>query len=185
MQQAAVIDQHFIACYACFAGLLLSSLALHMAAPAQRLVPEALTFASTLLATAVPPPATAVAQSQQWLLPAGGWSVLSTPTPALSPTQVLQSPSEDTTLGADSFRGSLLQAALSVVDRAADVFAKLASFPELFASAVGTLSVLRHTKGLPEVWQNPQFGIISTHIVLHHMPDCFTCCLVCLLLVST
>lgn len=146
-----MIDQHFNIRYSCSVGLLLSSLALHMAAPAQRLVPEALTFASVLLTTAVPPPATAVAQAQQWLLLAGGWSALSTPTPALSLTQVLQSPSDNATLGADAFRGSLLQAAVGVVDRAADVFAQLASFPELFASSIGTLSVLRHTKSMPEV----------------------------------
>ena len=168
MQDVVVIDQHCSMCYACSAGLLLSSLALHMAAPAQRLIPEALTFASTLLATAAPTPATAAAQGQQWLLPAGGWSGLASTTPALSLAQVLHSSSEDATLVADSFRGSLLQAALAVVHRAADVFAQLASFPELFASAVGTLSALRHTKGLPEVCQNPQFGIMSTHIVLHH-----------------
>lgn len=122
-----------------------------MAAPAQRLVPEALTFASTLLATVFPTPATAVAKSQQWLLPAGRWSVLTTPTPPLSLAQVLQSPSEDAALGADTFKGSLLQAALGVVRRAADVFAQLASFPELFASAISTLNVLCHTKGLPQV----------------------------------
>ena len=80
--------------------------------------------------------------------------MVTTPTLALSLAQVLQSSSEDAALGADSFRGSLLQAALGVVDQAADVFAQLASFPELFASAVSTLSVLCHTKGLPEVWQN-------------------------------
>lgn len=122
-----------------------------MAAPAQRLVPEALTFASTLLATAAPPPATAATHAQQWLLPSGGWLLLSTPTPALILAQVLQSPSDDATFAPDSFRASLLQAAVGVVARAADVFAQLASFPELFASAAGTLTVLRDTKGLPEV----------------------------------
>ena len=122
-----------------------------MAAPAHRFVPEALTFASTLLATAAPPPTTPVAQAQHWLLPGGGWASLSAPTSALNLVQILQSPPDSASFAADSFRGSLLQAALGVVDRAADVFAKLASFPELFASASGTLSVLRNGKGLPEV----------------------------------
>lgn len=126
-----------------------------MAASAQRFIPEALTFASTLLATALPPPATAVAQTQQRLLPAGTWAVLSAPVPALSLVQVLQSPADNDAFAADSFRGSLLQATLGVVDQAADVFAHLPSFPELFASAANTLGVLRHTKGLPEVWQQP------------------------------
>lgn len=152
-QQAAVACYQLKPCYACCAGLWLCSLALQMAASAQRLIPEALTFASTLLATALPTPATAVAQAQQWLLPVDSWAGLSTPVPALSLVQVLQSPSDHAAFAADSFSGSLLQAALGVVDRAADVFAQLPSFPELFASAASTLGVLRHTKGLPQVWQ--------------------------------
>lgn len=130
-----------------------------MAAPAQRFVPEALTLASALLATAAPPPSTAVAQAQQWLLPDGGWSSLSSPTPALELVQVLQSLPDAAAFAEDSFRGSLLQAALGVVDRAADVFAKLVSFPELFASAVGILGVLHSTKGLPEVGRNHQLTV--------------------------
>lgn len=162
-----LIGQHSKTCCACFAGLLLSSLALHMAAPAQRFVPEALTFASTLLATAAPLPATAVAQAQHWLVPGDDWSSLSAPTPALNLVQVLQSPPDDAAFAADSFRGSLLQAALGVVDRAADVFARLPSFSELFASASGTLSVLRNRKGMPEVGQNPSVGVAQGHFALH------------------
>lgn len=130
-----------------------------MAAPAQRFVPEALTFASALLATAAPSPATAVTQAQHWLLPDGGWSSLSAPTPALNMVQVLQSLPDAAAFAEDSFRGSLLQAALGAVHRAADVFANLVSFPELFASAIGTLGILRNPTGLPEVGQNHQLAV--------------------------
>ncbi len=133
------------------AGLLLSSFALHMAAPGQRLVPEPLTFASALLSTAMPQPATAVAHTQQWLLPSEGWASLSGATPPLNRAEVLQSSSEDARFQLDSFRGSLFQAALGVVSRASEVFAKLVSFPELFAPAAQALDGLRIAEGLPQV----------------------------------
>ena len=133
------------------AGLLLSSFALQMAAPGQRLVPEPLTFASALLSTAVSQPATAMAHTQQWLLPSEGWASLSGATPSLSLAEVLQSSSDDARFQLDSFRGSLLQAALGVVSRAAEVFAKLVSFPELFAPAVQALDGLRTAKDLSQV----------------------------------
>ena len=133
------------------AGLLLSSFALHMAAPGQRLVPEPLTFASALLSTAVPQPATAVAHTQQWLLPSETWASLSGATPPLNLAEVLQSSSDDARFQLDSFTGSLLQAALGVVSRASEVFAKLVSFPELFAPAMQALAGLRTAKDLPQV----------------------------------
>ena len=133
----------------CFAGLLLSGLALHMAAPAQRLVPEALTFASTLLATAVPQPATAGDHPQQWLLPSGT-QYLPAP-PSLSLVQILQSMPTNAAFATDGFRGSLLQSTVGIIGRAADVFALLTSFPELFASAIRSLRLLSSTMGLPEV----------------------------------
>ena len=126
-----------------------------MAAPAQRLVPEALTFASALLATAIPPPATTVEPSQQWARLSGSWSSLPASTPALSLVQVLQSPSDDSFFATDAFKASLLLATLGVVSRAADVFAKLPSLPELFAPALATLKVLSSTKGLPQVSIGP------------------------------
>ncbi len=122
-----------------------------MAAPGQRLVPEPLTFASALLSTAVPQPATAVAHTQQWLLPSEGWASLSGATPPLNLAEVLQSSSDDARFQLDSFRGSLLQAALGVVSRASEVFAKLLSFPELFAPAVQALDGLGTAKDLPQV----------------------------------
>ncbi len=133
------------------AGLLLSSLALHMAAPAQRLVPEPLTFASSLLSTALPLPATAVDQTRRWLLPTGGWASLSGPTPPLSLTEVLESSSDNVMFQADVFGISLLQAAIGVVSRACEVFAHLPSFPELFAPALEALTALNDLQGLPQV----------------------------------
>lgn len=134
-----------------FAGLLLSSLALHMAAPAQRLVSEPLTFAATLLSTAVQLPATAVDCRQQWLLPSGGWASLPDSTLPLHLAEVLQASPNDAMFEADSFRGSLLLAALGVVGRASDVFSHLVSYPELFVPAQEALSVLINTQGLPQV----------------------------------
>ena len=138
-----------------------------MAAPAQRLVPEALTFASALLATAIPLPATSVEPPQQWVRPSGSWSALPASIPALSLVQVLQSPPDDSYFATDACRGSLLLAALGVVSRAADVFANLQSLPELFAPAMATLKVLCSTKGLPQVSINPQLlasGAIAVHV---------------------
>ena len=122
-----------------------------MATPGQRLVPEPLTFASALLSTAAPRSATAVAHAQQWLLPSEGWASLSGATPPLKLAEVLQSSSDDARFQPDSLRGSLLQAALGVVSRASEVFAKLVSFPELFAPAAQALNGLATTKGLPQV----------------------------------
>ncbi|DBA90017.1 TPA: hypothetical protein ACH3X2_004286 [Trebouxia sp. C0005] len=141
-------------------GLLLSSLALHMAAPGGRLVPEPLTFASALLSTAMPQPATAVAHTQQWLLPSEGWASLSGAAPPLNLAEVLQSSSDDVRFQPDSFRGSLLQAALGVVSRASEVFAKLLSFPELFAPAAQALNGLGTAEDLP---QDLQEAVLQLH----------------------
>ena len=138
-------------CCARFAGLLLSSLALHMAAPGQRFVPEPLTFATTLLSTALPQPATAVNRTQQWLLPPEGWASLPEVTPPLNLAEVLQSPSDDAMFQTAAITGSLLSAAVGVVSRAAEVFAKLVSFPELFARAVRALEGLPSSEGFPQV----------------------------------
>ena len=150
--------------------MLLSSLALHMAAPGQRLVPEPLTFASTLLASALPPPATAVDPAQRWLSPASSWSSSSEPTAPLSMTHVLQSSAADALFQADSFKVSLLQAALGVVSRAAEVFAGLGSIPELFAPALKTLTELQQVKHLPRV-SHTQFAecacVCNRHLCCH------------------
>ena len=49
-------------------------------------------------------------------------------------------------------RAGLLQAALGVVDRASAVFAKMASYSELFAPAIQALTGLSQTIGLPQVF---------------------------------
>ena len=140
-------------CCARFAGLLLSSLTLHMAAPGQRFVPEPLTFATTLLSTALPQPATAVDRTQQWLMPRKGWASLPEVTPPLNLAEVLQSSSDDAICQTAAVTGSLLSAAVGVVSRAAEVFAKLVSFPELFAPAVRALEGLPSCEGFPQVTQ--------------------------------
>lgn len=154
------------------AGLLLSSLALHMAAPGGRLVPEPLTFASALLSTAMPQPATAVAHTQQWLLPSEGWASLSGAAPPLNLAEVLQSSSDDVRFQPDSFRGSLLQAALGVVSRASEVFAKLLSFPELFAPAAQALNGLGTAEDLPQVSHSFEAAVCPSLMLLHVMHVC-------------
>ena len=140
------------------AGLIISCIALRMAAPAQRLLPEPLTFATTLLFSALPasipvPPNHRC--DQQWLLPERGWSAMATGSPSLSFTDTLQranaSAQEQAAWQSDAARAGLLLAALGAVDRASTVFAKLISFPELFAPAVEALTKFSQASGMPQV----------------------------------
>ena len=160
-------------CCACFAGLLLSSLALHMAAAGQRLVPEPLTFAITLLFSALSSPGRAVeSNTQQWLLPVGGWSALSQPTPPLNLPVVLGSSPDDALFQTDSFRGSLLQAALGVISRASQVFSQLVSFPELFGPAVEALASFEGEEALPLVSPAKDRSIFQQALVCLSVNNC-------------
>ena len=142
-------------------GLLLSCLALRMAAPAQRLVPEPLTFATALLFSALPghrqlhSSHSSQQQSQQWLLPAEGWAAVPAGTQQLSLTEVLQranaSAEAQTEWQSAQAKAGLLQVAVGVVDRASVVFTHLASFAELFAPAVQALTTLMQAVTLPQV----------------------------------
>ena len=138
-------------------GLLLSCLALRMAAPAQRLVPEPLTFATALLFSALPGHCqlhsshSSQQQSQQWLLPAEGWAAVPAGTQQLSLTEVLQRANASAEWQSAEAKAGLLQAAVGVVDRASLVFTHLASFAELFAPAVQALTALMQAVTLPQV----------------------------------
>ncbi|KAK9815549.1 hypothetical protein WJX72_005610 [[Myrmecia] bisecta] len=102
-------------------GLFLSSLALHMAAPAKRLVPEPLTFAVSLLSSAIPQPATSAAARD----------------------------ADKAAFETLEFRASALMAAVGVVRRAAEVFGHVAAAPELFAAAERRLAQLSTVEHLP------------------------------------
>ena len=128
-----------------------------MAAPAQRLVPEPLAFATTLLFSALPGHCHVHSShsSQQWLLPAEGWAAVPVGTHQLSLTEVLQranAPAEaQTEWQSAETKAGLLQATVGVVQRASVVFAHLASYAELFAPAVQALMAIVQAVGLPQV----------------------------------
>lgn len=129
-----------------------------MAAPAQRLVPEPLTFATALLFSALPshPQVQSNHSSeQQWLLPPEGWAAVPAGIHQLGLHEVLQranaSVKNQAAWQSAAARAGLLQAALGVVDRASAVFAKMASYSELFTPAIQALTVLSQTNGLPQV----------------------------------
>ena len=162
------------AAQACFAA----SLALHLAAPAQRLAPEALMFAVRVLRCAMPneaavagsasarnpapEPDPAAPPAPQWLLPAGGWSRadlgLRHRVLPLEVGAALGTAPGDAYFGSDAFRASALAAAMALPARAAQVFGKAAALPELLAPAARALRALG-AAGLPQVGCVPKLRL--------------------------
>ena len=145
------------------AGLFAASLSLHIAAPAQRLAPEALAFAVRALRCAMPDPNPNAAPepdpagappAPKWLLPAGGWARADLgPQGGVSPLEVgtaLGGTPDDAYFGSDGFRASALAAAMALPVRAAQVFGRAAALPELLAPAAKALRALG-AAGLPQV----------------------------------
>lgn len=143
-------------------GLFLSSLALHMAAPASRYVPEPLNFAVQLLQSA-----TAVSSKAGSEQPTAAFSA-SDPTAkwlALEPSReadameikplelsaVLTKPADDAYFGSPDFKLSALAAAMGVVRRTAELFAGTSALPEILSHAQRALEDLGSAEGLPKV----------------------------------
>ena len=141
---------------------------LHLAAPARRLAPEALTFAVRLLHCAAPgapaPPAGGAVEpdpagppsDRKWLLPEGGWQRAGQGAgAAVAPLDVrvtlggAPGGAENAYFGSDAFRASALAAALGLSRRAAEVFGGAPALPELLAPAAAALRALGGA-GLPQ-----------------------------------
>lgn len=157
------------------AGLFAASLALHLAAPAQRLAPEALTYAVRVLRCATPDapaaagpasarnpapdPHPAAPPAPKWLLPAGGWGRANLGSGCgVMPLEVgaaLGAAPGDAYFGSDAFCASALAAAMALPVRAAQVFGKAAALPELLAPAARALRALG-AAGLPQVSSVPE-----------------------------
>ncbi len=142
-------------------GLFLSSLALHMAAPASRYVPEPLNFAVQLLRSAAAPgkassepPAAAFSASDpsaRWLaLGPRKWSAANEIQP-LELSAVLTKPADDAYFSSPEFKASALAAAIGVVRRTTELFTGASALPEMLAPAQSALEDLCSAEGLPKV----------------------------------
>ena len=132
------------------AGLFLSSLALHMSASASRLMPEPLLFALALLQSFCNQCTGKIAQPR-------GWSVELVPEARdLKAAEVKSLTFGSGKAGPASFSVSVVNAAVGLLDRAAEVYSDLPSFPEVFAPVFTLLKELGHFKSdLPQVISIP------------------------------
>ena len=176
------------------AGLFLASLALHMAAPAGRFMPEPLAFAIRLLRSALGPgnaspdgaaegPAAAyIHPSARLHLGRDNNSKASGSRAArkeaaqagevqpLRMSAVLAGGAGDACFGTREFRAGALGAAIGVVVRAAEVFGGVPALPEVLAPARAALEALGAEEGLPEVCP-----IQSETAWAHHTSRCYKC----------
>lgn len=168
------------------AGLFAASLALHLAAPAQRLAPEALTFAVRVLRCAAPNepamaspasaripapgPDPAAPPAPKWLLPAGGWGRadlgLGRGVAPLEVGAAVGTAPGDAYFGSDAFRASALAAAMALPARAAQVFGRAAALPELLAPAAKALRALG-AAGLPQVSRVAELVVCKSSQLQH------------------
>ena len=145
----------------CFcAGLFLSSLALHMAAPGQRYVPEPLNFAVMVLESVSASSQAPLAHSSNPpFTTAADWLKLGTAEQAaesanegpLSMYEVLAREPGEAYFSTRGFQCSAITAAVEVVGRAADLCADLAALPEILAPAQRALAHLAGLNALPKV----------------------------------
>lgn len=133
------------------AGMFLASLALHMASTAERLMPEPLLFAASLLRTFRHQRSPAESLGPRgWSLPLAPPSG-DTPLPAAQPLYFALAGNPAVAGGEsggpslEAFSASCVSAAVGLIGRAADVYAGVPSFPELFE---GPLAELRELEGL-------------------------------------
>jgi hypothetical protein len=149
------------------AGLFLSALALHMAAPAGRFVPEPLVFATELLRGALPSskarppesvPLPASHASLRWLALEADSAAVPAEDAQISPlqlTEALTKPADDAYFSSAAFKLSALSAAAGVVERAAQVFQEADALPELLQPARGVLRELSVFERTPKVGDPP------------------------------
>ena len=143
------------------AGLYLSSLALHIAAPAQRYVPEPLNFAVRVLESVrsskqdplVHNPNPPFTSATEWLhLTSSAQHATSGADEArpLKSSEVLPLAPEDAYFSSRSFQYSAIRAAVELVSTAAELYGDLAALPEAFAPAQHALTHVGNFTTLPE-----------------------------------
>ncbi|CAL8463440.1 g2974 [Coccomyxa elongata] len=155
-------------------GLFLSALALHMAAPASRYVPEPLNFAVQLLQSVAPlrknPPHqpqtffSASDPSARWLALAPGGGNKESDAAEIQPlvtASVLAKAADDGYFASLEFKTSALAAAMGVVQRAAEVFGGIAALPEALGPAQLALEDLGRVKGFPKALEERRVEVLE------------------------
>lgn len=143
------------------AGLYLSSLAIHMAGPAQRFAPEPLNFAVRILESVCSdkqgpllhnpnPPFTSAAE---WLNLDRTAQHATSERERMQPlklSEVLTVPPEDAYFGSRAFQCSIISAAVELASKAAELYADLAALPEALAPAQQALTHIAGLMTLPQ-----------------------------------